>query len=70
MFPADATELPDTAQILKQAAEAAVLLEELSTVLRTISPDASGHHALQVVRELRHWLEVLRAAVPDDEPQP
>jgi len=26
MFPADATELPDTAQILKQAAEAAVLL--------------------------------------------
>lgn len=70
MFPADATELPDTAQILKQAAEAAALVEELSTALRTISPDASGHRALQVVRDLRHRLEVLKAAVPSDEPQP
>jgi len=70
MFPEDATELPDTAQILKQAAEAAALLEELSTALRAISPDASGHRALQVVRDLRHRLEALRAAVPDDGLQP
>ncbi len=66
MFPGDAKGLPNTDEILDQAAEAAALMEELSTVLQTMSPAALGDHTLQRVSDLRHRLEALKATVPDN----